>query len=434
MRDERILRHPHPRAEAPTTTKSTTATKRALRGHERRGLTAAPLPDGHDEAKRLPWVQREGFWHRDGRRFRNTAHPDDHPADATDPVRSDGGDGDRLYDDAVRSRDRFTGEDQQYLREVQYGDPRRLTARANLHAKYGTAAVSWFPWMAAQLAWPPEGAVLEVGCGPGWLWADEGAALPAGLWLTLTDLSPGMVEVAGERVRSLDRFDLIETCEADAQQLPFDDRAFDVVVANHMLYHVPEPVRAVAELARVLRADGVLMAATVGRRHLRELWEIRAEVFGGPPVNRTAEVFGSVTGAAILRRSFATVEWRAYDDELRCTEPDDVVAALTSTPPGEDASPAQVQQLRQAVQRRFDAGDGVLVISKETGVLLGRDPSRLVSRPPESPLGRPRPDFAEQRCRFLPAVRPIGGRDDLDRGFVCQRKPPSSARRGSGGG
>ena len=29
---------------------------------------------------------------------------------------------------------------------------------------------------------------------------------------------------------------------------------FDVVVANHMLYHVPDPDRAIAELARVVRA------------------------------------------------------------------------------------------------------------------------------------------------------------------------------------
>lgn len=290
-------------------------------------------------------------------------------------------------------QDKFAGGDQRYLREVQYGDPTKLTARADLHIRYRTAAVAWFPWVVAQLDWPPEGNVLEVGCGPGWLWAEAAADLPAGLRLTLTDLSPGMVEVATERVRGLPRFELVEARQADAQRLPFDQGAFDVVVANHMLYHVPEPARAVAELARVLRPDGALMAATVGPGHLRELWEIRAEVFGGPVSLETAEVFGSVTGARLLRRSFGAVEWREYDDELRCTSLEDVLAFITSTPPGEDASPGQLNDLRRALEALFDAGEGVFTVSKETGVFLASDPkaaARTATGPPDPPVGASR--------------------------------------------
>lgn len=270
-------------------------------------------------------------------------------------------------------QDKFAARDQRYLREVQYGDPAKLTARADLHIKYHTAPVAWFPWVVAQLDWPPEADVLEVGCGPGWLWAEAAAELPAGLRLTLTDLSPGMVEVARARVRRLP-FELVDARQVDAQELPFTDRAFDVVVANHMLYHVPDPTRAVAELARVIRPDGVLMAATVGPGHLRELWQIRAGVFGGPPILETAEVFGSVTGAPLLRDRFSAVEWRQYDDELRCTNPDDVLAFMTSTPPGEDASPAELDGLRRALDVRFAAGGGVLTVSKETGVFLASAP------------------------------------------------------------
>jgi ubiquinone/menaquinone biosynthesis C-methylase UbiE len=51
-------------------------------------------------------------------------------------------------------------------------------------------------------------------------------------------------------------FECVGGQECDVQQLPFDDESFDIVVANHMLYHVPAPDRAIAELARVVRADG----------------------------------------------------------------------------------------------------------------------------------------------------------------------------------
>lgn len=55
------------------------------------------------------------------------------------------------------------------------------------------------------------------------------------------------------------------------QALPFQDRSFDVVVANAMLYHVPDLPAGIAELARVMRAQGHLVATTVGCEHLGEV-------------------------------------------------------------------------------------------------------------------------------------------------------------------
>ena len=142
----------------------------------------------------------------------------------------------------------FAGGDQEYLRDVQYCDGAKLAARANLHIKYGTAATPWFVWVVNQLGWPRAAEVLEVGCGPGWLWVEATLELPSDLELTLTDLSTGMVNEAVARVGESGRFRIIQARVADAQELPFEDASFDVAVANHMLYHVPDPGRAVAEL------------------------------------------------------------------------------------------------------------------------------------------------------------------------------------------
>jgi SAM-dependent methyltransferase len=286
------------------------------------------------------------------------------------------------YDCLVVNRDKLIGRDQQYLRDVQYRDPTKLSARIDLHTKYRTAAVAWFPWLAAQIDWPQTGDVLEVGCGPGSLWAEAATELPTNLRLTLTDLSPGMVEAARDRTRALSHVEVVDTRVADAQTLPFGDDAFDVVIANHMLYHVPDPAMAVAEFARVLHADGLMLAATNGPHDLRELWEIRSEVFGGPPKSVNPEVFGSITGGPILHQSFGSVVWREYANTLRCTLPDDVITFLTSAPPGEDASPGQLTHLRQVVAGRFSRGRGVFTVSKETGVFLAREPHPLRSPAP----------------------------------------------------
>src|SRR5205823_7431572 len=81
---------------------------------------------------------------------------------------------------------------------------------------------------------------------------------------TLTDFSPAMCAqlrtVPGARV-----------VRCDASDLPFCDAGFDTVVANHMLYHLDDPVAALREFARVLRPGGRLAAAVNGADHLDEL-------------------------------------------------------------------------------------------------------------------------------------------------------------------
>jgi SAM-dependent methyltransferase len=267
-----------------------------------------------------------------------------------------------------------TGSDETYLRDRQYGSPTNLTARAGLHIKYGTADVAWFPWLASQVQWQAGDEVLEVGCGPGWMWSEAAPVLPAGLRLTLTDLSPAMVRTAAERAGANPGLTVVEVTVANVQDLPFDDARFDVVVANHMLYHAPDPSAAVAEIARVLRSDGVVLAATNGPDNLRQLWEIQSSVFGGPAISSWDERFGSVTGVGILGAAFAEVEWRGYEDELRCTDVDDVLAYLTSTPPGESATAAERGLLRERIRERLDEGAGIFTVVKDSGAFLAHGP------------------------------------------------------------
>jgi SAM-dependent methyltransferase len=170
---------------------------------------------------------------------------------------------------------------------------------------------------------------------------------------------------------------------ADVMRLPFPDRSFDAVVANHMLYHASDPGLAVAELARLVHRDGLLVAATNGAGHLAELGEIRAEVFGTPPVDETVDAFGIESGRPMLQAVFEQVRWVDYEDRLVCTDAADVMAFLRSVPPGEGAEPAQADRMEAAVLERFREGGGAMAISKESGVFLCRRPKRQtgVTRP-----------------------------------------------------
>jgi len=212
-----------------------------------------------------------------------------------------------------------------YLRDVQYRDDSNLNARVELHQRFGTRAGVFNHMVFDQLSLPADARVLEVGCGPGRLWAENAERVPPGWRVVLTDFSRGMVEVARRRLGARFGFAV-----SDAEALAHPAGAFDAAIANHMLYHVADRPRAIRELARVLRPDGVLYAVTNGRAHLRELDELMARWLPGGPGFLHGAAFGLENGAAQLAEGFAHVELRRWDDALEITEVEPVVAYARS--------------------------------------------------------------------------------------------------------
>ncbi len=149
---------------------------------------------------------------------------------------------------------------------------------------------------------------------------------------------------------------------ADVQDLPFRDAAFDVVVANYVLHHVPDAARAVAEMARVVRPDGRVVVACVGDGHLTELHQIRHEVFG----DLAADAFGSSFGATAGRRGPARLVRRG------------ALAALPGRPrlprPRRRASTTSSRPRRSRARARSSAD-------------VSSPPCRSASRPAEAACG-----------------------------------------------
>lgn len=138
--------------------------------------------------------------------------------------------------------------------QEQYATDDNLRARIALHAAYSTNP-TWDDWVIERESPGPGARILDLGCGPASFWRNQRRIDPT--WsLTLVDFTPGMIEAARRELR-----DRAEYVVADAQELPFDDESFDVVLANHMLYHVPDRPRAFAEIRRVLVSGGAFQDA-----------------------------------------------------------------------------------------------------------------------------------------------------------------------------
>ncbi len=267
------------------------------------------------------------------------------------------------------SASKFTDPD--YLRNSQYRDDSNLNARANLHARFSTNAYGWLAWQFDQFDFPPEAQVLELGCGPASLWVENVDRLPTGITFTLSDLSAGMVARARDRLmQSARQFRFLVV---DAQSIPFPDGYFDIVSANHMLYHVPDRGRALAEIARVLRPGGVLHAATNGDAHLVELHELVDDFDPSLRFGSTFRLdFSLENGAAQLERYFSKVELRRHPDALEVTAArplvDYVLSMISLEKP---VGAAQMQELETFFQAKIDA-DGAIHISKAPGTFVAK--------------------------------------------------------------
>jgi SAM-dependent methyltransferase len=252
----------------------------------------------------------------------------------------------------------------------QYGDSRKLAARARLHREYTIAEIGWFLWVAKQLPLKSGDSILDVGCGPGWFWTAVADELPSDLHLTLSDLSPGMVDEAIGRCRPLP-FSSVAGRQADAAALSFEDGSFDAVIAMHMLYHLRDPSQGIVEMYRVLKPGGFLAVSTNGVGNLREIYAL-ATVFGSPPFDPAGAAFGYDAAERTLQAQFGNVAMTQHPARLRVTEPEVIFLALTSYPPGDAADAAQLDGLRHSIARAFQAGNGVLEAEKENGLFISR--------------------------------------------------------------
>lgn len=115
----------------------------------------------------------------------------------------------------------------------------------------------------ARLALQPGESILEVGCGTGvFLPRLAGLVGPGGRVAGL-DHAPAFLDDARKRVAAAGLAGHVELVEGDAGNLPFADDTFDAAHCERVLMHLADPDRAIAEMRRVVRPGGRVVAAEV---------------------------------------------------------------------------------------------------------------------------------------------------------------------------
>lgn len=260
--------------------------------------------------------------------------------------------------------------DPKYLKNEQYKDASKLQARARLHADYNRNPHGWFEWMFELYRLPENARILELGAGAGWLWMRNAHRIPEEWDITLSDFSTGMLD---EQRRHLVKVPhTFKHEEVDIQAIPYPDGTFDGVIANHMLYHVPDRPKAIAELRRVLKPGGTLYTATNGENHLKEIHQL-IRGFGLQP-GEWQSGFVAPRGYTLenapdqLKAQFEHVEMHRYDDEIMISDPQPIVDYILSYPV--TLSRERIAALRAFVEAEIVRQGSTLHITKDMGVVI----------------------------------------------------------------
>ena len=264
-----------------------------------------------------------------------------------------------------------------YLKTQQYAHSGNLAARIRLHEQFSTNTESVQRWQFDRLLRiaPADARILEVGAGRGDLWKQNAERIPSGWQLTLSDLSAGMLEDCqrhlGDNPAQRFSFEVI-----DIQQIPYPEQTFDVVIANYMLYHVPDLPQALSEIRRVLKPGGVLFAMTNGENHLVDLEQLvdRFNDKAGSDFGLMGVRFAFTlqNGADHLRPYFTDIQREDFESSLHITQLQPLLNYIVSSLDSlEMMEQPNAQALIAELRHRFDT-DGAIDIRKETGLFTAR--------------------------------------------------------------
>ncbi len=260
---------------------------------------------------------------------------------------------------------------QEYLLTDQYRDASKLEARSSLHERFRTNEYGWLRWVFDQLDFPSGAQIVELGCGKADLWLENIHRALDDWSIVLSDLSWGMLMDATRTLGiNCARFHFLA---ADIQAVPFEDGSFDGAIANHMLYHVPDPARALGEVYRILRPGGRLYAATNGCGHLRELRELIRAFEPDMAFGPEDYSFSLENGAAQLSEWFGDVTLHKYEDSLAVTEGDPLIAYILSSVGDAKAILVgdRLEELKSYVESELSS-QRVLRITKSIGLFVAR--------------------------------------------------------------
>ncbi len=243
----------------------------------------------------------------------------------------------------------------------QYKTAINLNTRISIHSKYSVNKQGFGNWIVSNYKFENGMRILEIGCGTGAMWKNYMNLLDNISEIVLTDFSEGMLQSAKELLGDNPH---ISYKVVDIQDIPFKDNSFDVVIANMMLYHVPDIHKGLSEVKRVLKQEGIFYCATYGEHGITEyLANVLKEYNVSDKLNKN---FTLQNGGEILAKHFTDVHRLDYEDALDVTDVEDMLDYISSLTSMSNINNIARDELKQVLESNMV--EGILRIPKEYGM------------------------------------------------------------------
>ena len=262
----------------------------------------------------------------------------------------------------------------------QYQTSSNLEKRINIHS-FSTGSQNWFDWVYERLQIQSGQRILELGCGNGMLWAHNADKLPENLEITLTDRSEAMLAKAQKTLEPFDELFKLKNISikyqtADANKLLLPAKTYDLIVANHMLYHVTNLDACLRAVSKALTPGGFFCCSTIGDAHMRELHELIAEfdsdIVIEIPQNKLTTSFRLENGMDPLKKYFKSVTREIQDNDLLVDDADAIYNYVYSYPGNAPyVLDHRGDEFRQMLQEKINK-EGAIYIHKSTGMFMCR--------------------------------------------------------------
>ena len=232
--------------------------------------------------------------------------------------------------------------------------------------------------------------VLDAGCGWGrftWYLIEEREIPPANIvWV---DRAKNMLDIALAEAHQKNK--PIKPCLSDAEALPFQSSRFDVIMANHMLYHLQDIRAGLRELGRVMKQDGYFLATTNSEKIRVTIIELHYEALANLGVAFEPEPpspFSMENGQEYLTETFYNVKAFYFEDSSVYHNPDDFVKLYLATGryrnfiARKDISPqlkAKLPKVYEQLVQDIIAQEGQLVVPALMGAFVCSKPKLMVN-------------------------------------------------------
>lgn len=251
----------------------------------------------------------------------------------------------------------------------QYKNSKNLDTRIGIHELYSTNKQDWHLWLMEQYHIPENSIILELGCGSGAFWQKNKSAVEDNWKITLSDFSQGMLDNAKDHVDDLANVDYKVI---NIMDIPFPENSFDIVIANHMLYHVPDVQQALSEVRRVLKPNGTFYCSTIGAKHMSELntWLTQLDSrYDYVSAQKHASQFGLENGEEQLKEFFTSIELKPFEGGLEVTEAEPLAEYIFSA---KSFSEDEKNSISAYFEDLLNLEGGKLSITKATGLFVAK--------------------------------------------------------------